>query len=701
MAYLSVSLVKLLITTVPVIILAVLAVRWLYPDAESSVRTAAGLLVSFVVVLVPGGILGLAGGLSFWGYSLFLWFVLAAFFVVRKFGGKPVLPEQEADKQAPLPIPMIILAVVSGTLVVGAVAAKLALPVVEYDELTYHLHFPAQWLLAKRIFIIDTPFGDAAPAYAPANGELWYAWLMAPFAGVVTDIANFKLVGIDALAKVGQAPFLLLLACALTVIVRRLGVKSWPVYLPALLLPFLPWALQQTASAHVDLMMAALLVSSLAFALQYRDDGRMASAVVSGAAMGLAAGVKFVALVYAPLLLAPIFIFLFSKRNLKVVFLWCLAAVLFGLPWYLRNLLLTGNPLFPAEFLFFDGIYNRSLMMQSEFHVPDALSALAVGVHAIGFWLAPLALGGVVGGALLAMRQRAWRALAWVAPLAFVWHFLLVPYSSQDRFLLWAAAMCLLPFAFWPASRRGMIALFAVLIPLLALDLCGPGVDFHVGILPVFRKGLLDLRAWPTLLSVLICWYLAWRITGLLAEKPAHRLTLVSVLVLLAAMFFAQPNGGRYIRVNSRTLAELPFAGYVQLWTKKPHAVAYAGRNTPYYLAGRSGKTRVLYIPLDGRADVKLYEYVQERRATGSWQNDRDKANWRLRNPDYDHWLQAFRNENIDFLFIQPLHPFGRRYYEYNGTGFSLERTWAREHPADFALLDASPRYEIYAFTRR
>ncbi len=96
------------------------------------------------------------------------------------------------------------------------VAAELAmqsllLPVkVVSDGPIYHLYFAVQWWKAGRLFLVPAPFGESAATYFPANGDLWFTWLMAAWGG-------------DRLARVGQAPFLLLAAMAVHRIARALA----------------------------------------------------------------------------------------------------------------------------------------------------------------------------------------------------------------------------------------------------------------------------------------------------------------------------------------------------------------------------------------------------------------------------------------------------------------------------------------------
>ena len=88
---------------------------------------------------------------------------------------------------------------------------SLLLPVkVVSDGPIYHLYFAVRWWKAGRLFLVATPFGENAATYFPANGDVWFTWLMVAWGG-------------DRLARIGQAPFLLLAAIAVFRIGRMLG----------------------------------------------------------------------------------------------------------------------------------------------------------------------------------------------------------------------------------------------------------------------------------------------------------------------------------------------------------------------------------------------------------------------------------------------------------------------------------------------
>src|SRR5262249_2801180 len=87
----------------------------------------------------------------------------------------------------------------------------LLLPVkVVSDGPIYHLPFAIRWWKARRLELVAAPFGENAATYFPAVGDVWFCWLVLSWGG-------------DRLARVGQAPFLLLAAMTAFALGRRLG----------------------------------------------------------------------------------------------------------------------------------------------------------------------------------------------------------------------------------------------------------------------------------------------------------------------------------------------------------------------------------------------------------------------------------------------------------------------------------------------
>ncbi|MDP8222037.1 MAG: hypothetical protein P9L99_01640 [Candidatus Lernaella stagnicola] len=684
--------------TAPVLLVAARLAAWAVPEDDAPLRLLAALLIAFGFVTGVGGILGIVGLLGVPGYLVLLWGGAAAAW----FGPQPPTATRVASpswSRSGVALAGLVLA--AAAVHAGYLGAKLAQPAVEYDALTYHLHFPAQWLAAGRVFLIDTPFGDAAPGYAPATGELWYAWLMAPWRGAVDNVFAFKLSGVDALAKVGQFPFLILALAALAAMGRRLVGKHSAAYLPAAMFALVPWVIRQASSPAVDLMMSSLLLTALAFAVEHAHRSDRRFALFAGASLGLAAGVKFLALSYAPLVAAPLLV-TFVRRREKRLFAWWLgAAAVTAAPWYVRNWIVTGNPLFPlhvslGSLSLFSGAFTREAMLASPFHVPSFIDALPVIGQAFGFWFVPVALIGVVGGLIAAWREPRWRMVGWIAPVALVWHFLIVPYSSQDRFLLWIVALTLLPWAWLGAkARESRVASYVtgvVIAATVVMVLVG-GEFFDSR----YLRSVLAWRGWPLALLVLATMALVFY---LMRRRVFRGLAVAFAVGSLLAVIAAQPTGGVFVKTDINALRHLPLRGYQRIWETRPECVAYAGRNRPYYLAGRGGLTRVRYLNLDG-GDKLLHDYVGESAAAGDLDRTREKAPWRRANPNPEAWLENLRKQGVEYLFVETLSPSERRFLRAESAGFPVEFTWATgDFATDFSPVITTKDFALFRLTR-
>ncbi len=151
-----------------------------------------------------------------------------------------------------------------------------------YDALSYHLHAPATWLADGRLSVVPAVFGDPSAAYAPANLELWFAFLMAPLHS-------------DFLAGVGQLPFAALGALAVAAAAREAGARREAALGGALAFLLVPEVWQQARTAMTDLGMAALLLAGMPFLFRLRRAASAADLLAFAAALGLAIGTKYAA----------------------------------------------------------------------------------------------------------------------------------------------------------------------------------------------------------------------------------------------------------------------------------------------------------------------------------------------------------------------------------------------------------------------
>src|SRR5262249_48733190 len=158
---------------------------------------------------------------------------------------------------------------------------SLLMPVkVVSDGPIYHLYFAVRWWKAGRLFLIPTPFGETAAPYFPAGGDLWFTWLVAGWGG-------------DRLARVGQAPFLVLAALASVALARRLGVGLTAAVVAACWFATAIPLLLFSFEANVDTIFVAGYLLAAYFLLRFAlGDGEIGTLALAGLAAGLAWGPK-------------------------------------------------------------------------------------------------------------------------------------------------------------------------------------------------------------------------------------------------------------------------------------------------------------------------------------------------------------------------------------------------------------------------
>ncbi len=311
-------------------------------------------------------------------------------------------------------------------------------PTFSAEDLAYHAPFHAVWSQTGSLAVS----GLGYQAYFPANADLLAFWFVGTH-------------GTDALAGLATLVWVLLLVSSWLLFARQMELN---LHFSVATLAFLlaspsMWKFHSSYSA-VDLCVTATALYALAVAWLPApiDRGALAGrAALCGLGLGIGIGAKPI---LAPLVLACGAWWLYQSRRHRcarafAAFLLCLC--LTGSYWYLRNWWTTGNPIFPAEFLFFEGPFDRdsryktsiaSLLSHPGRYNTDLFSYL----EAWAYTTMPMLLTGVLGLAswavALVLRTRERReqrerfrysAFVGLCLLSFWAFFLLSPFSATSN----------------------------------------------------------------------------------------------------------------------------------------------------------------------------------------------------------------------------------------------------------------------------
>jgi hypothetical protein len=287
--------------------------------------------------------LALLGGLGIVGGLLFLagqtWFTRPSMLLILLPGivlGLRFLARELAETGARMPniggsaLPGIIVAFV---LLVTAVAG-LAEPVgdIRMDAIAYHLLGPKVWL---RNALIRPVLDESLTAF-PATVETQFAALMA-FGGQRAP-GFYAVIALVAL---------LLLTLALA---RRTGLNAREAWWAAALICAMPVVYRGAFGGFVDVIYSSFLLAAARIAF---DAQRPRHYLLLGVFCGFALGTKYTGLIAVSLLVACTFFIAMRAHQqdkqtaLLHLAIACAAAFLVAAPWYLRNWLLLGCPLYP------------------------------------------------------------------------------------------------------------------------------------------------------------------------------------------------------------------------------------------------------------------------------------------------------------------------------------------------------------------
>jgi 4-amino-4-deoxy-L-arabinose transferase-like glycosyltransferase len=227
-----------------------------------------------------------------------------------------------------------------------------------YDQLHYHLAFPAQWLRAGRL--LTFPRHDYS--FYPAGMGLLYVYAIAALGPWSAQAIHWAL---GVVAVVASARVALRIGGA--------GAACWS----AAILSATPVIIWISTTAGTDLGVAAFASVgwlALTLGLESTDRDRARWWITAGVVAGLAAGAK---LLGALTVCVPLFVALLlapgtGRSRLHRLAAWSLGAAIPLLPWLARNVWLTGNPVYP----FLPTIFARGADAAAQAHRVEAQAAL-------------------------------------------------------------------------------------------------------------------------------------------------------------------------------------------------------------------------------------------------------------------------------------------------------------------------------------
>jgi hypothetical protein len=580
---------------------------------------------------------------------------------------------------------LFVLAVIIG-FSLAKLYVNLINPPFGWDSLNYHFTFAVEWLknknLSTPLVVSDIP----CPTYFPLNGSLIYLWFIYPFHNVF-------------LADLGQAPFYFMALLAIYSICRKLDVSREIAFLAAVVMAITPNYFKQLSIAYVDLMVCAWFLLALNYLLSFYEDANWENTCLFSLSLGMLIGTKTMGLTYGFILVLFFLYLIVRKLDRKGIYKIATFAILLAVTGgfsYIRNFVLTGNPLYPLSLKFnslsLPGVMEKSnfvaFVNKSDFAFSTMLFHEGLGAGTLIFIIPGLLL--FLYGSIV-KRRIAFREVLLIA--CFIFIYVVYRYVISVPNVRY----------FYPALGVGFIMAFVALsnirLPIRILKII-------VAICVLASIPELAKPKFPEFTAALITTLFVFIILLGGFRFVQKRIVGVGLLCVLAVLVVLTIESRNY-RQNefSRYAASRKYSGFwpdaVQAWAwlsqkSDGNNIAYVGRPVPLPLYGRDLRNNVYYCSVNG-IDPMFIHY--QKNAWYSWDNHSESMHRSFEEPNnyrgganYDLWLRNLRKRKTDYLFIYSLH-------QTKNIAFPIEEKWASAHPAIFKLVYNNDTIHIYKLT--
>lgn len=197
------------------------------------------------------------------------------------------------------------------------------------DSLFYHLPHAAQFVQDAKIILPHFTVDDPLYSYFPANVELLNATMILPF-------------HYDTLSAFLSMGWMLLALLAAWCIGQPFGVGASTLAVTTVVLNTPVMLKYEAGTAQVGVAILALLLAAIALLIHAQWDPALVG--LAGIAAGLAVGSKYSALAPVGVLTVAVVILAPRGNRYRIGAIWSVGLALTGAFWYIRNLLLIGNP---------------------------------------------------------------------------------------------------------------------------------------------------------------------------------------------------------------------------------------------------------------------------------------------------------------------------------------------------------------------
>ncbi len=506
-----------------------------------------------------------------------------------------------------------------------------SLPLTEIDSLAYHLPIVTQFIKTQGLWDIFHAGFVGPNTYFPGNHEVFSAFFTA-----LTGNFSFNFVT----TMLG----LVLFCAALGDMTRKKIINRWAIFSSVIAVASIPFLFQQLLNYQVDLFLFTLFGTTVAYLIASLFNNDIKDLGKSFLALGLVLGTKYNGVAQAVILI-PLFLLAAVRfRTMWRVTLWFpLLTFLTGGFFYIRNFILTNNPIYPF------GVELGPLHFEGHRTFLENMTQSSLGYfltergpkEVIAHILHHPEFQNLIGTASLFFIPMVLIGLTWMLRKKLFFFIFLFLFMGE----MIAYGMSPYTFTLWNETIRYASAFFA-LIPILF----------------VFTATFSKKKAAVILIFSLALFVYNVTFKSFLFNKNSVQLLKKEI----SADDFLSKNLGGYENL-------LPI--FRTLRKEKSDRIALAGL-TPYGLFIQEG-FEPWYVNIDGCLSCTYHHYRYEEKSIRSF-------------PNREKWIEALEKLHIRYLLVGTLND---RLKDVP----LLEEIWAQENPRQFQNILKTDRFSLYS----
>lgn len=522
------------------------------------------------------------------------------------------------------------------------------LPPVTTDGLLYHLPFAVHYYKTNSISLPNLYFTDIALTYYPIGGEIFY--LFSLFS------SN------EFLFKYTQYPFLLLGCFSVFLILKFFNFSDFLCLLGSLMFSLIKPVFMEGRMEFVDLMVAGTFISTIYFFM--KDERKY---IIPGIlSLSILLSIKTLSVIFAVLTLP----FLFFKKKGKLTksfYFSIIFLVFFGLFAYIRNFILTGNPLYPAEisisnFILFKGPYILTkISLLERFKILFNVLAFSSMHIDPSFILKIILIFFFVLSLIFSLRNKKLLIFHLIFPISILLYGILIP-------------------PFYHQIRH-----FLPVYGILAVSLVNPFKKYQYFCIPVFLylcRTLLHSAFFVYFLLYFFIILFPIIFVSRFLKKPILYLFYFLVFILFFIHQIAKIDviydDFKFSSWNKFYKKEASLWEFIQKNSGEGKNIVYIGDFLIYPFYGNKFQNNVYYQSVNSIDTLPVYKYKFDKEKEGT-------EIFYRKNPSFELWFEGIKKKKIDWLIIKK-------------DGEYVEKKWIDENKQFFREIFSSDFAVVYEF---